>query len=46
MEEKGVWRTISGRRIFIKEGQDLKSAMNESNKFKNIDKWQMKKSIK
>lgn len=35
MEEKGVWRTISGRRVFIKEGQDLKSAMDESGKFNN-----------
>lgn len=30
----GVWRTVSGRRIFIKEGQDLTSAMKESGKFK------------
>lgn len=30
----GVWRTIGGRRVFIKEGQDLASAMKESGKFK------------
>lgn len=30
----GVWRTVGGRRIFIKEGQDLASAMKESGKFK------------
>ena len=29
----GVWRTVGGRRIFIKEGQDLVSAMKESGKF-------------
>ena len=34
MEENGVWRTVGGRRIFIKEGQDLASAMKESKKFK------------
>lgn len=31
----GVWRTVGGRRIFIKDGQDLTSAMKESGKFKN-----------
>lgn len=31
----GVWRTIGGRRVFIKDGQDLASAMRESGKFKN-----------
>lgn len=35
MEENGVWRTVGGRRIFIKEGQDLASAMKESGKFPN-----------
>lgn len=30
----GVWRTVGGRRIFIKDGQDLKTAMKESGKFK------------
>lgn len=34
MEENGVWRTVGGRRIFIKDGQDLASAMKESGKFK------------
>lgn len=32
--EKGVWRTISGRRIFIAEGQTLSQAMSNSGKFK------------
>lgn len=32
-EENGVWRTISGRRIFIKEGQSLSDAMKESGKY-------------
>lgn len=31
----GVWRTVGGRRIFIKDGQDLASAMKESRKFSN-----------
>lgn len=36
----GVWRTIGGRRVFIKDGQDLSTAMKESGKFKSneIDK--------
>ena len=33
--EDGVWRTISGRRVFIKEGQSLTEAMRESGKFKD-----------
>lgn len=32
--ENGVWRTISGRRVFIKEGESLSSAMRKSGKFK------------
>lgn len=36
--ENGVWRTIGGRRVFIKEGQDLASAMKESGKFKSNQK--------
>lgn len=31
--EDGVWRTVGGRRIFIKNGQDLSSAMKASGKF-------------
>ena len=34
----GVWRTIGGRRVFIKTGQSLSSAMKESGKFKNTKK--------
>ena len=30
----GVWRTIGGRRIFIKDGEDLETAMKKSGKFK------------
>lgn len=37
MAEKGVWRTIRGRRVFIKEGQSLQDAMKESGKFDNLD---------
>ena len=33
----GVWRTIGGRRVFIKDGQDLATAMKESGKFKKKD---------
>lgn len=35
----GVWRTIGGRRVFIKNGQDLKSAMKESGKFDHDDEY-------
>lgn len=35
---EGVWRTISGRRVFIKKGQSLTEAMKESGKFKNSNK--------
>jgi len=34
-DEKGVWRTIGGKHIFIRNGQDLDDAMRESGKFKN-----------
>ena len=33
--EEGVWRTISGRRVFIKEGQTVTEAMKASGKFDN-----------
>lgn len=33
-EEDGVWRTVGGRRIFIKNGQSLSEAMKASGKFK------------
>lgn len=35
--ENGVWRTISGRKVFIKDGQSLESAMAESGKFQNLN---------
>lgn len=31
----GVWRTVGGRRIFIKDGEDLVTAMKNSGKFGN-----------
>ena len=34
MFEDGVWRTVAGRRIFIKNGQSLSDAMKKSGKFK------------
>ena len=33
-DEDGVWRTIGGRRVFIRKGQSLSDAMKESGKFK------------
>ena len=38
----GVWRTIGGRRIFIKDGEDLATAMKKSGKFKNTKKEEQK----
>lgn len=52
MEENGVWRTIGGRRIFIKDGQDLASAMKESGKFskktknENKNQYQLENKLK
>ncbi|MCH1940020.1 hypothetical protein [Holdemania massiliensis] len=37
-EAEGVWRTVGGRRIFIKNGQSLSEAMIESGKFAKKDK--------
>ena len=34
-DSDGVWRTIGGRRIFIKDGESLSSAMKRSGKFKS-----------
>lgn len=34
----GVWRTVGGRRIFIKDGEDLSTAMKNSGKFKTTFK--------
>ena len=34
-DEDGVWRTIGGRRIFIRNGESLTDAMKRSGKFKN-----------
>lgn len=33
--EDGVWRTVGGRRIFIKDGQSLTEAMKDSGKFES-----------
>lgn len=35
----GVWRTVGGRRIFIKDGEDLAVAMKNSGKFEKKDKY-------
>lgn len=37
-DEGGVWRTVSGRRIFIRDGQSLTEAMKESGKFNRAQK--------
>lgn len=37
MFENGVWRTIGGKRIFIKDGEDLETAMKKSGKFKKSE---------
>lgn len=37
-DENGAWRTISGRRVFIRDGQSLTDAMRESGKFEKSDK--------
>ena len=37
-DEDGVWRTIGGRRVFIKKGQSVSDAMKESGKFKSNQK--------
>ena len=39
----GVWRTIGGRRVFIKDGEDLATAMKRSGKFKSRKKEQEEK---
>lgn len=36
--EEGVWRTIGGRRVFIRTGQSLSDAMIESGKFSRVKK--------
>lgn len=38
--EDGVWRTVGGRRIFIRDGESLGSAMRRSGKFKSNKKKQ------
>lgn len=42
----GVWRTIGGRRVFIRNGQSLGDAMKESGKFKNLKNSEPKKEVK
>lgn len=39
-EENGVWRTIGGRRVFIRNGESLPSAMKRSGKFERKQKIQ------
>ena len=35
--KQGVWRTISGRKVFIAEGESLSEAMRKSGKFKGTE---------
>lgn len=45
-DEDGVWRTIGGRRVFIRSGQSLSEAMKESGKFSNLYKSEKKSENK
>lgn len=44
-DANGVWRTIGGRRVFIKNGQSLSDAMKASGKFKNMKEKRTTKQI-
>ncbi len=37
-EDDGVWRTIRGRRVFIREGESVESAMSRSGKFSRVER--------
>ena len=41
--ENGVWRTIGGRHIFIRDGESVSSAMKRSGKFKSAKKKEQRK---
>ena len=41
----GVWRTVGGRRIFIKDGEDLATAMKNSGKFEKNTEEKNKKIV-
>ena len=41
-ELQGVWRTIRGRRVFIRKGESLGSAMSRSGKFKNLTRTKLR----
>ncbi len=43
---KGAWKTVRGRRIFIKEGQSLTDAMRESGKFENNRSKEIQEKLK
>lgn len=45
-DEDGVWRTIGGRKVFIRNGQNLADAMKESGKFKSAKKQEDKQEHK
>ncbi len=43
-KEEGVWRTIGGRRVFIRTGQSLTDAMKESGKFKTATRHEVQQA--
>lgn len=45
-DEGGIWRTVSGRRIFIRDGQSLTDAMRESGKFEKGSKTKAEYGVK
>lgn len=45
-ELDGVWRTIRGRRIFIKKGESLGEAMSRSGKFSRVEKNEAKREAR
>ena len=45
-EKDGVWRTVGGRRIFIRNGESLTDAMKKSGKFKKSNQKSISKTKK
>ena len=43
--EGGIWRTVGGRRIFIRGGQSLNEAMKESGKFTDLSTYKNKQGF-
>ena len=45
-DKSGVWRTVRGRRVYIKTGQSLSDAMRESGKFEKEKKQAIQQRLK